>query len=71
MWSSFQVRLPGSLTRVAPIDWFGCQTQSAAPVGSSRRAILPASITLKGSSITVPPSSFARAAASSALATVT
>ncbi len=50
---------------------FGCQTQRIAPAGSWSTAMRPESRTSKASIITVPPASFAFAAASSALSTVT
>ena len=49
----------------------GSHRHRAAPVGSAITAIRPASITSNGSASTVPPSSSARAAGSSADATVT
>jgi hypothetical protein len=69
--SSVQVNAPGSGMIFAPMCLPGCHTWNTAPAGSCSTAMRPASITSNGGASTVPPSSLARFAASSALATVT
>jgi len=69
--SSFQQNELGTLTTAAPWCLRGCHNANTAPVGSLITAILPTSITSKGSFIIVPPAAFAFLAASSALATET
>jgi hypothetical protein len=67
--SSFQVRVPGSFTRVAPMCLFACHRATAAPDGSSTKAIRPASVTSNGAIPTWPPAASALAVASSAEST--
>src|SRR5918998_1516995 len=62
---------PGSLTTCAPLCFFASQTQNAAPSGSVKTAVRPASAKSKGSTTTPPPAWWTLAAASSALATET
>ena len=68
--SSFQHIAPGPLTRPAPMLLFGSQIRNQAPCGSWMTAIRPTSITSNAGAWTVPPSSVARFAVSSALCTV-
>jgi hypothetical protein len=60
---------PGSLTTRAPLNSFACQTQNAAPSGSVKTAVRPASMTSNGSLTTPPPASRTLDAVSSALST--
>ena len=62
---------PGSLTIRAPRCSFACQTQNAAPSGSAKTAIRPASMTSNGAVRTRPPASTTFDAVSSALSTQT
>ena len=62
---------PGSLTTCAPLCSFACQTQNAAPSGSAKTAIRPASMTSNGSITAAPPASRTFDAVSSALSTQT
>ena len=71
MIRSFHVIEPGVFTSDAPMWLRASHRHSAAPTGSMITAIRPTSITSNGSAATLAPSSAARAAASSALATVT
>ena len=70
MKTSFQQSAPGSFFSPEPMCPFACQMQKAAPVGSSRTAIRPTSITSNGSFKTVAPFSTAFFAAASASSTV-
>ena len=71
MLSWLRVNAPTSFTTCAPMLSFGSQAANIAPLGSAITAMRPASPTSNGPATTVPPSSPALAAASSALATVT
>jgi hypothetical protein len=62
---------PCSLTILAPLFSFACQTQNAAPSGSANTAMRPASMTSNGSVKTLPPAARTRDAVSSALSTQT
>jgi hypothetical protein len=61
----------GSLTIRAPLCWFACQTQKAAPSRSAKTAMRPKSMTSNGSITTLPPASRTFAAVSSARSTQT
>jgi len=63
--SSFQMTVPGSFTRVAPMCWLACHSATAAPAGSSTNAIRPASMTSNGAIATLPPAASTLATASS------
>ena len=65
MISSFHSTAPGSFTRVAPMCWPACQSPTAAPPGSSTKAIRPASITSKAGMAIWPPAAATLATASS------
>ena len=71
MWRPLKFNEPGSLTTRAPLCLPACQTQNAAPSGSVKTAIRPASITSNGSFTTAPPASRTFDAVSSALSTET
>ncbi len=63
--SSFQISVPDSLASWAPMCLLACQLRMAAPVGSMKTAMRPASMTSKGSATTIPPASLTLAAVAS------
>src|SRR5918995_3695210 len=69
MWRSLKLTDPGSLTILAPLCPYACQTQNTAPSGSVKTPVRPAPGTSNGSLTTAPPASRTFAAALSALST--
>ena len=69
MTSSFQLSVPGSFTRVAPMCWPACHSATGAPDGSMTKDIRPAPTMSNGAIATLPPAASTLAVASSAEST--
>ena len=69
MCSSFHPSVLSRFTSSAPVNCFGSQMPKAAPVGSAKTAMRPASSTSNGSMNAWPPASLTFAAVSSAFST--